>query len=425
MRDWKKIWRIAAHIFFWACLFLLILYVNNARFSIQMALIQASVFMLIIIPLTYFNILYLIPRFFDKNKNKGIYIAYLAGILCLGATLIILIEEINLFKAFDNERVLIIFDKDGRRGADEPDRIFRRRLLPGDSLPRQFPREKGLTIIGLDSSGQKILTSPPDVFFNERGMPPSMGVRKIGGLINLRFSLMRWFIRFFQIAFIVFLSTIYSISLLVTRKDKEALALESEKFSSELKFLKSQINPHFLFNALNNIYTLSIIKSEKTPDVVMRLSEMLKYIIYETESRDHVPLQKEIAYIENFIAVFKLKDSRISKNVTFNYDVPEELSIAPMLLIPFIENAFKHSKIEDTEKGWIDIDLSYANSELVFSVKNSIPPARFEKDKIGGIGVTNVKRRLELIYPEKHELIVGEEENIHSVLMKILIENED
>lgn len=409
------------HVVFWVCLFLLYLYVFNARFPVEMALRQSAITLLVFIPLTYFNIFYLIPRFFER-KNKTLYIICLTGIILLGTILIIFFDEVNLFKAYrkDIRSNVIFFNEPRMRDSIPEHAIDIERLMPGDSMGI------GLHMEGLHI-GKRLFRDSIDI--GDRIPPPSrvmaIARRTDNRLFILKFSLMRWSVQLFQTAFILLVSTVYCISQLMSKKQKEALILESEKLSSELKFLKSQINPHFLFNALNNIYTLSIIKSDKTPDVVIRLSDMLKYIIYETETKDLVSLQNEIRYIENFIAIFKLKDSRINDNVSFNYDVPEDILIAPMILIPFIENAFKHSKIEDVKKGWIEIQLQYEHAELIFSVKNSIPTTHFEKDKVGGIGVTNVKRRLELIYPNRHELLIDEENNVHSVLMKIKVSDED
>ena len=182
--------------------------------------------------------------------------------------------------------------------------------------------------------------------------------------------------------------------------EKELKQLKTHNFETELKFLRSQINPHFLFNSLNNIYSLSVTKSEKTPDMLVKLSSMLRYLIYECNV-DKVSINKEIEYISNYIELQKLKDDQIS-NIRFKHNV-NDVQISPMLLMPFVENAFKHSKIEDVDKGWINIFLKTQKSEtLYFIVENSIPPVPSTKDDTGGVGIVNVKKRLELLYPERH-----------------------
>ncbi|MEZ4921346.1 MAG: histidine kinase, partial [Saprospiraceae bacterium] len=187
---------------------------------------------------------------------------------------------------------------------------------------------------------------------------------------------------------------------------------------AELMFLKSQTNPHFLFNALNNIYTLTVLKSDQAPDNLLKLSGMLRYMLYECKS-ERVPLEKELEYIKNFTDLYLLKDSR-GLNVKTQLDTSRpELPISPMLLIPFVENAFKHSKIEDIEHGWITIDLTTKDDTLQFVVANSKPETAGSKDQQGGIGLQNVQRQLELLYPENHALEILDESDRYQVTLKI------
>lgn len=213
-------------------------------------------------------------------------------------------------------------------------------------------------------------------------------------------------------------SSFSEISNFANEKIKEALTLKSEKTEAEMKLLKSQINPHFLFNALNNVYSLSYLKPEKTPENLLKLSQLLRYMLYECND-DRVPLVKEVISLENFIDLNLLKDSRGMK-VTVNMEKPsEELMVAPLLLMPFVENAFKHSKVEDLKKGWINIDLQARDKKLIFKVENSIPAVEYTKDSVGGIGLANVKRRLDLIYPEKNKLEISTENNRYAVRLEI------
>jgi len=190
------------------------------------------------------------------------------------------------------------------------------------------------------------------------------------------------------------------------KQEQEASILKSENLETELKFLKSQINPHFLFNALNNIYTLAYIKATEAPDMILKLSDMLRYILYDCTTEE-VPIAKEINYLKNYIELQQLKADDIDIQVTID-DFAPQVKIAPMLLIPFIENSFKHSKIEDTKQGWIRIALLQQDQQICFRVSNSKPSQSFTKDKVGGIGLQNVKRRLELLYPQKHDLQIVE-----------------
>lgn len=205
-------------------------------------------------------------------------------------------------------------------------------------------------------------------------------------------------------------SALFEIASYANRVAREAATIKSEKLETEMKFLKSQINPHFLFNALNNIYSLAILKSEKTPDNLLKLSGMLRYVLYDCKT-EQVPLNKEIEYLSNFIDLSMLKDSR-GLNVTADLEknIPD-VKVAPMLFVPFVENAFKHSRVEDLEKGWIKINLTADDSKVRFEVSNSIPEGGYTKDSSSGIGLENVRRRLELLYPARHELSINQQDD--------------
>lgn len=216
-------------------------------------------------------------------------------------------------------------------------------------------------------------------------------------------------------------STLIELTHFANKKEKVAISIEKEKLDTEMKFLKSQINPHFLFNVLNNIYALTVIKSDKAPDNLMRLSEMLRYMLYDSND-GKVSLQKEIDYLENYISLASLKDSR-GLNIKVDLDKSQaDLKIAPLLFIPFVENTFKHSKIEDLKNGFINISLETSHKQLEFSIENSIPNVVFKKDKLGGIGLPNTKQRLKLLYPHKHLLNITESDNIYSVFLKLDLE---
>ena len=213
-------------------------------------------------------------------------------------------------------------------------------------------------------------------------------------------------------------STLIELTHFANKKEKAAISLEKEKLDTEMKFLKSQINPHFLFNVLNNIYTLTVIKSDKAPDNLMRLSEMLRYMLYDSND-GKVPLQKEIDYLENYISLASLKDSRGLK-IKVDFDKSHaDLKVAPLLLIPFVENAFKHSKIEDLKNGFINISLKTSHEHLEFYIENSISNTVFKKDKVGGIGLPNTKKRLDLLYPNRHLLSISDSEKVYSVFLKL------
>ena len=191
----------------------------------------------------------------------------------------------------------------------------------------------------------------------------------------------------------------------VLQKEKGIAFAKAELKEAELKFLKMQINPHFLFNALNNIYALSVTNSEKTQEGISTLSEMLRYVLYDCEQPE-VPLDKEINYIENYISLFKLKSSK-HFNITFNISTDHDfVKVAPMLFVPFIENAFKHSGIEKGGDRFVAITLEAKENSINFSIENSLPTKDIVKDQQGGIGLVNVQKRLDLLYPDAYQLNV-------------------
>lgn len=185
--------------------------------------------------------------------------------------------------------------------------------------------------------------------------------------------------------------------------------LTQEKLQAELKFLKTQIHPHFLFNTLNNLYALTLKKSEKAPEMVLKLSELINYMLYECKS-DEVPLSKEIKFIRNYVDIEKM---RYGDKLDVDIRVTGELhdrTIAPLILLPFVENCFKHGASETLAQSWVKITVDSHSDHLVIKVENS-KSGKNGENRNQGIGIQNVKRRLDLLYPGNHELklINGEE----------------
>ncbi len=226
-----------------------------------------------------------------------------------------------------------------------------------------------------------------------------------------------------QISFIVVLASAIKIQKFSYQFDQASKALEREKLEAELNFLKAQIHPHFLFNTLNNLYSLTLKKSDMAPEVVLRLSGLVNYMLYDTRS-PQVPLSKEIESLHHYIALEKI---RYGSNLEIVFDVSGQIegaNIAPMLLLPFVENSFKHGVSDEIEDRWITINLNVTQEHLTFKVENAKSPGRIpglEKDYTGGIGLKNVRRRLELLYPERHELKILDEPNSYLVVMKIIV----
>lgn len=189
---------------------------------------------------------------------------------------------------------------------------------------------------------------------------------------------------------------------------------QTHRLEAELKFLKTQVNPHFLFNTLNNLYTLAYVGSEQTAPTILKLSEMMRYMLYESDAR-RVPLEREIHYLRNFIQLQELKTEE-SQQIAFEVAGDSGgIQIPPLLFVPLFENAFKHGNLD--EGGWLKSQLSITKDSLIFHISNSFQENQ-KKDQVGGIGLENVKKRLALLYPDKHEFYVNSEDGVFSVKMK-------
>lgn len=202
------------------------------------------------------------------------------------------------------------------------------------------------------------------------------------------------------------------------RKQQKLLELNEQKKSTELTHLRNQLNPHFLFNTLNNLYALAIQKSDKTPDVIGKLSDILDYMLYRCNDK-YVSLEKEIGLIENYLTLEKI---RYGKRVVINFNtsLEQEIKIAPLLLLTFIENAFKHGVSQELNQAKIDIDLKAEKNEIAFSIKNTIPNVDSNhKNGKESIGLKNVKKQLELLYPFSHQLKIDQTEKIYAVELNI------
>lgn len=209
-------------------------------------------------------------------------------------------------------------------------------------------------------------------------------------------------------------SIISSILFTVYNRLREA---EKEKLSAQIASLKSQINPHFLFNTLNNIYATAIETSPKAADMVDKLSEMMRYTMKDTQ-QDVVLLEDEINYINNFIELQKLRLDRSVKLEYYSLENIPALQIAPMLLIPFIENAFKYG-VNSEQKSHIKIEMTMNKTEFKFSVVNNKVNVQRDISEKSGLGIENTRHRLDLIYPSRHLLVINDTEKEFSVSLYI------
>lgn len=208
------------------------------------------------------------------------------------------------------------------------------------------------------------------------------------------------------------------------RHQRDRKDLETQRMQSEIKFLKSQINPHFLFNTLNSLYALTLKKSDKAPEIVIKLSEMMRYMLYECNER-RVPLFKEVNYIQNYLDLEKLRQSGQS-DIQFKVEgLVTDQSIAPLIFIPFLENSFKHGLNHQLGDGYVHVVMKVLDNKLLLRILNSKPLlAPFPSDRAnGGIGLANVQRRLNLLYPNQYKLDILDSDKEHIVELSLDLSN--
>lgn len=307
---------------------------------------------LFLVAFFYFNAYFLVPRFFFFKKN----LLYFGSILLL-LVLFLVISEIE-----------------------------RAYFLRHYNLPPPFP--SGAV------DGQRIyMPRPNEPFIGFRVLP-----------------------RIFTFCLVWLLGTILQVMDRLRITEKQSKENELEKVNAELSYLKLQINPHFLFNTLNNIYSLASIQSEQTPAAVMKLSEIMRYVTQDAQA-DYVMLEKEIQYLNNYIELQKM---RSNDKLDLHFEATGDFTknkIAPLLLISFVENAFKYG-ISNHEKSLISIMVRAENNRLHMNVYNTV----FERQENGStlsIGMSNTRRRLELLYPGKYSLDFGRKDNFYTVDLKL------
>jgi LytS/YehU family sensor histidine kinase len=196
---------------------------------------------------------------------------------------------------------------------------------------------------------------------------------------------------------------------------KRLLVLEKQNLEQQLEYLKYQISPHFFMNTLNNIHALVDIDSEKAKQTILELSKMMRFVLYEG-NKQGVPLDREIAFLQNYITLMKL---RYTDKVRITVDTPASMpnkEVPPLMFITFVENAFKHGVFYRLES-FIEVKIESREDHLVFSCRNSKIPK--EDDKHGGVGLTNVKQRLDLIYGDRYTLDINDEQNTYTVKLTI------
>lgn len=204
---------------------------------------------------------------------------------------------------------------------------------------------------------------------------------------------------------------------------KKQQVLEKEKLETELKFLKSQFNPHFLFNSINSIFVLINKNQKLATDSLAKFSELLRYQLYECNEPE-IPLNRELNYLKSFIELEKLRQNKNCELQMNIFNKEESTSvIAPFLLMPFIENAFKHVSKESNKVNWIEIEISIKSNQFRFRVKNSVSNEERSREQLsyGGLGLTNVKRRLDLLYFKNYDLKILETENFYEISLELML----
>ena len=295
------------------------------------------------------------------------------------------------------------------------------------------------------------LSLVPSVYINLEWLLPKFGKRKtillytiLLAIVVILFSWINYkffaewssrllptyfFISYFTFKEIIFFFTAYVIisSLLklskswfwVSELEKELLEKEKQKTEVELKALKAQINPHFFFNTLNSIYSMALDKDERLPGTVLQLSELMRYFLYESKD-NFVPLEKELAVADDYIALQQIRSGeQLSVQINKGGEVGEQ-KIAPLLLITFLENAFKHGAKGGSENTFIRLDIKVEKNKLNFLLENNkgiVDEVRTAEHN--GLGLENVKRQLELLYPGKHLLNIKDQPNLFSVALQI------
>ncbi len=196
--------------------------------------------------------------------------------------------------------------------------------------------------------------------------------------------------------------------------------VEKQKIEAELRALKAQVNPHFFFNTLNSLYSLSLDKSDKAPELILKLSDLMRYVIYESKD-DQVPIGKQLDFLQSYVYLERL---RADENLQVDFEVRGmhlDLKIAPLLYIAFIENAFKHGSKDKKIDPYIRIVFNLENPDcVIFSIENKVDGYP-EHNTGGGFGLSNVKKRLELLYPGSHELKIVQSPALYRVELTILV----
>lgn len=389
MKPNKKIFVVLVHIVVWICFFMLPYIFSDQPKENSAILIKHRTVLLIVINVYllafyYLNTLLLIPKFLFKKK----WLIYLLIIAVFFTAFVYIPRPLTFAINGTTEEII----------REEMRLEFRQRRppMPTDTIATTLQQRDSIRA-KLDSSKN--------------------GKRNAQQRNNtLAF---KWY---YQGSFVVFL-LVFAIGICIAvmgqwlNAERTKQEIEHEKTNTELSFLRSQVNPHFFFNTLNNIYSLAVVQSDKTAPTVMRLSSIMRYILTETQT-DRVPLEKEIDFVKNFI---DLQLVRLTDKVKVQFKTEGDITnkqIAPLLFISFVENAFKYG-VSTKEASEINILFKVEGNKTYFNVINTIVKADNGIHDTTGIGINNAKRRLELLYPDTHTLKVLNDGHIFEVQLEI------
>lgn len=406
---------ISLHVLGWACFLFFPFFIYRIQILHTGFFIKELVDNLFLIGIFYLNIYVLIPRFFNGKKIA----VYLCSIILLIVFITAQQATLNFyfFKNYAHRPMMTLrmdkkFNNSEVTSARFPPFHHRRRMMEAEA---QASAEA--IPVAADAETQVDTMGPPMV----KAAFPGMPMMEPDAPTILEYLFFPEVLRrsgFFALL-MLFMSGFIKIALEWFKSEKQREELKVEKLNAELKFLKSQINPHFLFNCLNTIYSLAHKQSAQTEHAILKLSTIMRYMIYESNEA-RVLLSQELKYLHDYIEIQRL---RLPKDIEITYQLNGEadgLQIEPMLLVPFVENAFKHG-ISYTEDSFIDIDIDIATTEdmIRLTVKNSHFKERVAER--GGIGLDNVLKRLELLYENEHEINIRETENQFIVDLKIVL----
>jgi two-component system, LytTR family, sensor kinase len=375
---------ILLHILAWTILVGFPIYIIN-RWNISADYIWISYINIFINGfIFYINYFVLIPKFFFSANQYRYYVSALLLIACF----YFVSDTSNklVFNYASSQRTTELVDNNPRDYHNHSDSLYNRPAIArGDSFTNRPPARR--------PSVQPGLRRPP---FRQ--------------------------MHFFNYALSAFVITFFSLGLRVLARntliEKRQKELEKEKLNSELAFLKNQISPHFFFNTLNNIYSLISINTEDSQKAVLQLSRMMRYLLYESEHRE-IELSNEIEFMNNYIDLMRLRMSdKVKLDITFPSEF-ENIMIPPLLFIPIIENAFKHG-VSYREKSFIKIRMEISKESITFNCSNSIvKPVDERAAEHSGIGLENIKKRLNLLFPVKHEFKIDKTDSAFEVVVQI------